>query len=98
MPLARVEHRSGPAWFVAFPRMGWMPRMPVMPPMNSERLHFDGRHYDLAIFTRKVVSKKEKGLFFEKQKRPCEAMLHPDTLIFKGVDFLRNRTPRQGPQ
>ena len=45
--------------------------------MSSERLYFVGGHGGLATFTRKVMSEKEKGSFFEEQKnvpaRQCGA-------------------------
>ena len=73
--------------------MRWMPRM------NCERLHFDGKHYDLAAFTRKVVSENEKGLFFEETKRPCEATPHNGAPSFeKGRFLLDQKAPaRQRP-
>ena len=50
MSPARVEHRSGPALFVAFPAMTRMPGE------NSERLFFDGRLRTWSPFARKVMS------------------------------------------
>ena len=83
-----VEHRSGPARFVALPGMTWVRRMTLM---NYERLYFAGRHCDLATSARKGVSKNEKGsfVFLRTHKCPCEAMLHPDTLLYKGPFFDR---------
>ena len=44
--------------------------------MNPERLYCVGGHGGLAAFTRKAMSKNEKGSSLFGKKRPCEAMLH----------------------
>ena len=91
LPQARVEHRSGPARFVAFPRLGWMPRMPRMPVMSSERLFFDGRHSDLQTFTREVLSKND---ICPARQRPT-----PEPPASKKVNFFTNKNApaRQRP-
>ena len=47
-------------------------------------------------FTREVVSKNENESFFENKTRPCEAMLHPDTLLLKRVVCFEKEKTRTG--
>ena len=64
-----------------------------MPGENAERLYFDGRHGGLATFTRKVMSKNDKGSFLEKKTSLRGNATPGHTAFKKGRFFEKQKLP-----
>ena len=94
LPPERVEHRSGPALFVAFPGMTRMTRMTGMTQMNSERLYSVSGHAGLATVSRKVMPTNYKRFLLIKNAaaRQC----YTRTPRFEEEPFVLKKTKRRG--